>query len=417
MNAGLRYDRYQGWLPEQEQLAGIAGGGRPVPVACVAVTAKTFPEDPLLHVESGCAAHRRDLRPHGRRQDGAEGQLRPLLAQPRRRRRQQRQPEHRRPSRRPTLERRSTAIAAGSRAKRAPADDGASLEGAIGVDPNIKAPYTHEASGWIERQLTDTMGIRAGFVYKTEDDLIRDHAAGSSGVGAYTVPFTFTDIGVDGRAGTADDRTSDVLRLPERAGGALPEPAGRDERATSTSRYKTFEVSMNKRYGNKWSGIDGLRLHDADATSRTATRRTRTSRALTTARCGTSRRRLLRRGVGHPHLAGAAPPVGRRTTRAPSTISAPARRCAVHVDQRHGYVEPSNANREDNIWVFDVRAEKSCRFGSRIRLRAYFDVFNMTNSHASETISRATGLSYQKPSAILAPRTAGSASGSSSRGS
>ena len=28
-----------------------------------------------------------------------------------------------------------------------------------------------------------------------------------------------------------------------------------------------------------------------------------------------------------------------------------------------------------------------------------FDVFNLTNSHASETIGRATGLSYQKPTA------------------
>jgi hypothetical protein len=69
------------------------------------------------------------------------------------------------------------------------------------------------------------------------------------------------------------------------------------------------------------------------------------------------------------------------------------------------YVEPMNANREDNIWVFDVRAEKNFSFTDRIRLRAYVDFFNVTNSHASETITRATGLSYLKPSAILAPFT------------
>ena len=56
-----------------------------------------------------------------------------------------------------------------------------------------------------------------------------------------------------------------------------------------------------------------------------------------------------------------------------------------------------NANREDNIWVFDVRAEKTVQLPDRIRLRAFFDAFNLTNSHASETISRATGR-YQKPS-------------------
>ena len=70
------------------------------------------------------------------------------------------------------------------------------------------------------------------------------------------------------------------------------------------------------------------------------------------------------------------------------------------------YAEPANANREDNITVFDVRAEKQFTFGSRVRLRAMFDAFNLTNSHASETIGRSTGISYLKPTAILAPITA-----------
>ena len=70
------------------------------------------------------------------------------------------------------------------------------------------------------------------------------------------------------------------------------------------------------------------------------------------------------------------------------------------------YVESMDANREDNIWVFDARAEKQLAFGKQVKLRLTFDAFNLTNSHASETISRATGLSYLKPSAILAPRTA-----------
>jgi hypothetical protein len=69
------------------------------------------------------------------------------------------------------------------------------------------------------------------------------------------------------------------------------------------------------------------------------------------------------------------------------------------------YLEPSDSRREDNIWVFDVRAEKSITITSRIRVRAYLDAFNMTNSHASETISRATGPQFLKPSAILAPFT------------
>jgi hypothetical protein len=70
------------------------------------------------------------------------------------------------------------------------------------------------------------------------------------------------------------------------------------------------------------------------------------------------------------------------------------------------YVEPMNSNREDNIWVFDVRAEKTVNFTTRTRARLFFDLFNITNSYAAETISRATGLGYQRPANILAPRTA-----------
>jgi len=70
------------------------------------------------------------------------------------------------------------------------------------------------------------------------------------------------------------------------------------------------------------------------------------------------------------------------------------------------YVEPSNSNREDNIYVVDFRLEKTIKLAGSMRLRGMFDLFNIGNSHAAETIGRATGISYQKPVLILAPRTA-----------
>ncbi len=103
--------------------------------------------------------------------------------------------------------------------------------------------------------------------------------------------------------------------------------------------------------------------------------------------------RQLRRAVGHPHFAGAAPPVGRQLR--------------AHDDRRAGgagdrrqrrrgataYAEPADANREDNIAVFDIRAREELQVQPRASgSAAYLDLFNMTNSHASETITRATGL-------------------------
>ena len=43
---------------------------------------------------------------------------------------------------------------------------------------------------------------------------------------------------------------------------------------------------------------------------------------------------------------------------------------------------------------------------SRMRTRLFFDLFNITNSHASETITRSTGVNYLRPANILAPFTA-----------
>jgi hypothetical protein len=69
------------------------------------------------------------------------------------------------------------------------------------------------------------------------------------------------------------------------------------------------------------------------------------------------------------------------------------------------FADQTQDNREDNIWVVDVRSEKTVPIVGRLKARLFLDLFNITNSHAAETITRDTGLPYQKPSAILAPFT------------
>ena len=144
-------------------------------------------EDGPVHLESVCAPHRCGVRPHRRRPDRVERQLRSLLAQSRRRRTQRRESEYRRPSRRLTVGTTAGVINGDKRwqAGEQTALQTASLEGAIQLDPNIKAPYSHEAAGWFERQFTDTIGVRAGFVYKTENDLI-EHYIAARGLDVYT---------------------------------------------------------------------------------------------------------------------------------------------------------------------------------------------------------------------------------------
>jgi len=247
------------------------------------------------------------------------------------------------------------------------------------------------------------MGLRAGVVYKTEDDLIATYQPGR-GLDAYTVPFNFTDIGVDGRAGTSDDKIIPMRGFPNSAAAAFSNKQV-VMNLPRYSRYTTYEVSMNKRYGNRWSGSLGYgftQITDfpngypqnpnqpgVDDRSQWNFKASGSYDAMWGIRLSP----VLRHQSGANFA---------RTV----TIAAPASAGCACSATGTAYVEAMNANREDNIWVFDIRAEKNLTLTSRMRLRLYFDAFNLANSSASETISRATGLSYLKPSAILAPRTA-----------
>jgi hypothetical protein len=403
LNAGFRWDRYRGWLPEQEQLSGSLAEWAPrFPSLAALVTAKTFAQKDMFvwNVAAPRIGLTFDLTGDGKTVlkgnyglywhnpgvgIGSTGNSN-------------------------TADKFATYNWTDSNGDRRwqPGEEGTqtalSLEGATGVDPNIKAPYTHEASAWLERQLSDTMGVRAGFVYKTEDDLTATMQP-LRPASLFTVPYSFTDNGIDGRAGTSDDRTLTFLGIPN---AGIPQASQVVMNVDQFSRYKTFEVSMNKRYGNKWSGQLGYgftMLHDfPNGPQRNPNNPGVEDRTLWNfkaaasydAKYGIRLSPVLRHQSGSNFA---------RTI----TITSPGSCACTGISNSNGniaYAEPMDSNREDNIWVFDVRAEKTLSFSSRVRLRLMFDAFNLANSHASETISRATGLTYLRPSAILAPRTA-----------
>jgi hypothetical protein len=391
MNMGVRFDQYKGWLPEQNQLGAVVGP--------IVVEAKTFAEQDLfswnlfaprigvvydlagdgktvIKANYGLYWHNpgvgiaNDANPNTGTKSSTWG-WNDINGD---RRWQQ--------GEQTTLQT-------------------ASLEGAVGLDPNLKAPYSHEAAGWLERQITDTIGVRAGYVYKSEDDLISQYIAART-PDVYTVPFQFTDIGVDGRRGTADDRVLNYLGLNSATAATQFPTRQVVMNVPQYGRYKTAEVSMNKRYGSRWSAslggaytwmTDFPNSYPQNPNQPGAEDRTvwnfKASGSYD-APYGIRISPVLRHqsGANYARTNTLAFPTG--ITGSGTTI----------------YMEPMSANREDNIWVFDIRGEKTVNFTDRIRTRLFLDVFNITNSHASETISRATGLGYQKPSAILAPITA-----------
>ena len=277
------------------------------------------------------------------------------------------------------------------------------LSGNIKLDPNIKAPYTHEVSAWLERQLNDTMGVRAGFVYKTEDDLITPtNYQPLRGPETYTVPFTFVDRGADGLLNTGDDRTLNLVGFPT-ANNALYPSTVIVGNVPQYSRYKTFEASMNKRYSNKWSGSVGGNYTMSKDFPNNYPQNPNNPGVEDRSNWG------FKATVSYDAPWGIRlSPVLRHQSGVnfARTLTIPSSGPGYTITGTTVYAEPANANREDNITVVDIRAEKSLQLASRVKLRLFFDGFNLTHSHASETISRATGLQYLKPTAILAPFTA-----------
>jgi len=290
-----------------------------------------------------------------------------------------------------------------------PGEEGAvtgnNLAGARTKDPNLKQPYTHEAGVFFEQQFGEVIGSRVGFVYKTEDDLFETFQAYRP-PSVYTVPFPFNDIGADNVRGTADDQVITLYGMPSALASQYPV----DQvimNAGQLGRYKTLEASVNKRYANKWSASMGgsYTLRDNfptgtfPQTPNHPGRFDRTSwdfkvTASYDAPWGIRVSPVLRHQAGQNFA---------REISVPASAATP---YGLIIPGTTIYADTPKDNREPNITVLDVRAEKTFTLTSRLRFRGFFDLFNVANSSTSETITRTTGVNYLRPSAILAPRTA-----------
>jgi hypothetical protein len=123
--------------------------------------------------------------------------------------------------------------------------------GFVKVDRDLQHAYGQEASTHFEQELAPYLSARGSYVHKNtrngwaEVDLAR--------VNAYTIPFLFTDIGVDGVRGTSDDQQ---VALFDR-------PAGLPQARTFTNPgsvagvpalegdYHTVEFALNRRFHEK----------------------------------------------------------------------------------------------------------------------------------------------------------------------
>ena len=285
------------------------------------------------------------------------------------------------------------------------------LSGSIQFNPETTQPYSHDVTAYLERQLTESIGVRTGFVYKSEDDLIVQYNPGRP-IEAYTVPFSFVDVGPDGATGTADDRTLRLLGVPSAQAASFP-LTNVVMNTPRLSRYKTMEASLLKRLSNRWSAQVGGSFtwaHDFDGGYPNTPNGAGYSGASPSFAEDTTRWDFKASGTYEAPFGIRVSPLLRHQAGAnfarQISVGAASATAAGAIFSGTINAEPRNSRRHDNITVLDVRAERTFDLGSGIRARALFDVFNLTNSNAAETRTITTGTSFLRPTAILAPRTA-----------
>jgi hypothetical protein len=281
------------------------------------------------------------------------------------------------------------------------------LAGAVTVDPNIKQPYSHEASVFFEREIAQNLGGRVGFVYKTNDDLWEQEVIASRPHSLYTQSFNFNDIGTDGVANTGDDRVVSLLGIPTAVAAANP-AATAVQTVDRPERFKTVEASITKRLSNRWSANVGgafTWLNDFPNTVGGGINNNYPFNPNGLFNADHTRWDFKVSGIYDGpwgirfspvfrHQAGAV--YGRSTT-----VSSNNPVLSATTVYMTGY-----DLRQDNISVLDLRTEKVVSLPASMRVRLFLDIFNITNSHASETIGTTTGVNFERPSAILAPRVA-----------
>ena len=315
---------------------------------------------------------------------------------------------------------------------------GSALAGTIFVDPNLQQPYSNQVTTFLEQQLSEGLGAHVGFVlFKVNNQVGTEQQLRPAS--AYTVPFSFTDIGPDGKSGTADDQQFTLYGIPNSAiaGCTATTIAVTPTCAYPTTQivanapnngtYKTVEFAVTKRMANNWSANIGAGytwqkdypLANAPITPNGPG--CADGNGGLTALCDYTFYSAKATGayqfpwgvlasISYRFQAGAD---YARTT----TISAPASCACTTSASRQGsptnstiYVTPFNANRQDNISVLDARVEKTVNLGSIAKIRLFGDLYNISNQYAAETINASTGLSsgvptFQTPTAILGPRT------------
>jgi hypothetical protein len=117
------------------------------------------------------------------------------------------------------------------------------------IDPNFSRPYTDEYSIGVDRELMANFKLSAVYTYRRE----KNTQAVTTIPNVYaTTPTVAVDPGIDGVVGTSDDGTYSFFQRISAANNAII-----TNDPTVTQSYKGLEITVNKRFSNRWQMLAG----------------------------------------------------------------------------------------------------------------------------------------------------------------
>ena len=284
------------------------------------------------------------------------------------------------------------------------------------IDPNIRNSYTDEASFFVERAVITDLGVRAGFVYKKDNDGWQQVNA-SRPFANFNVPTTVVDPGADGLYGSGDDKSVAAFNLSD-----TTTPARNIARNVDgyEGTFKTVELSANKRHSNRWSMNASF--------SRTWTEQY--GNLYFNNRFGTTVQNFSLFGSfpSNPNektlneytdwnakLSGSVDagfgfritPVLKVQSGAPYGRFFQTRTGELNYGAQIILAEPIGTRRQDTVAIMDFRVEKQLRLAAdRAKLGLFFDLFNAMNSNTAVNINWRSGAVFEKATTVLGPRIA-----------
>jgi hypothetical protein len=299
-----------------------------------------------------------------------------------------------------------------------PGEEGAILERRGGapsdaLDPALKLPYMHEATLHVQREARAHVVVSTGVVWRGE----RQQGVRQPGTWpfqAFTVPVRRQDPGADGVEGTGDDGAAVLLH---------DLPPGFDTAADtiirnvdpSDSDFVTWEVAAERAFSGRWSLTASfahtwnrdhasaylnqpVRNNDYPLTPNdlinTDGRGRYVFRVWTAKAAGTFEvpwqvqlTPLVRYQSGQPF--------GRTfQTQLPGYGS-------VRV-----LAEPVGTRRQDGVMLIDVHTERAFRLAAGRRVAAFVEVFNALNANPEQNVNWTSGAAFLRPLNIVSPRIA-----------